>query len=158
MVLEHQAKMHNYITRLSYETQQMVSMYGHIRYLKQQENAFLRYLLFVEEAPLQAPVAGDPRYTQDFTALGPFDTKGRSLREFDLHTRLFKHRCSFLIYSDQFDAMPSVMRDRLLLRLHAILTGEDRDPQFAQLGDDERRVILEILRETKPGLPAYWRE
>ena len=51
MVLEHQTKMHNYITRLSYETQQMMAMYGHIRYLRHQEDAFLRYLLFTEEAP-----------------------------------------------------------------------------------------------------------
>lgn len=158
MVLEHQAKMHNYITRLIYEAQQMMSMYGHIRYLKQQENAFLRYLLFTEEAPLTAPVSGDPQYAQDFTAFGPFDGKGRSLREFDLHTRLFKHPCSFLIYSEQFDNLPTVMRDELLLRLHAILTGEDHDPQFAALDDKERRAILEILRETKPTLPAYWRE
>jgi hypothetical protein len=158
MVLEHQTKMHNYITRLSYETQQMMAMYGHIRYLKQQENAFLRYLLFTEEAPLTATVSGDPKYTQDFTAVGPFDSKGRSLRDFDLHTRLFKHPCSFLIYSDQFDSMPPVMHDELLKRLHAILTGEDHDPQFASLGDEERRTILEILRETKPNLPAYWRE
>jgi hypothetical protein len=158
MVLEHQTKMHNYIARLSYETQSMMAMYGHIRYLKQQENAFLRYLLFTEEAPLTAPVTGDPQYTQTFTALGPFDSKGRSLRDFDLHTRLFKHPCSFLIYSEQFDSMPPVMHDELLKRLHAILTGEDHDPQFASLGDEERRAILEILRETKPNLPAYWRE
>jgi len=158
MVLEHQTKMHNYITRLSYETQQMVSMYGHIRYLKQQENAFLRYLLFAEEAPLIAPVSGDPKYSQDFGAIGPFDSKGRSLREFDLKTRLFKHPCSFLIYSEQFDSMPAVMHDELLRRLHAILTGADKDPQFAQLDDNERQTILEILRDTKPNLPVYWRE
>ncbi len=34
MVLEHQAKMHNYIARLNYETQSMLATYGHIRYLK----------------------------------------------------------------------------------------------------------------------------
>lgn len=57
----------------------------------------------------------------------------------------------------QFDALPPVMRDHLLQRLHAILTGEDRDPQFAKLAGDERRVILDILRETKANLPDYWR-
>jgi hypothetical protein len=136
----------------------MVAMYGHIRYLKQQENAFLRYLLFTEEAPLTATISGDPKYVQGFSAAGPFDGQGRSLREFDLHTRLFKHPCSYLIYSEQFDAMPAVIRDDLLKRLHAILTGEDRDPQFAKLDDEERHTILQILRDTKPSLPAYWRE
>lgn len=158
MVLEHQVKMHNYITRLNYETQRMMSMYGHIRYLTSQVNAFLRYLLFTEEAPLTAPIAGDAEYAEGFNALGPCDSKGRSLRDFDLQTRIFKHPCSFLIYSPQFDALPPVMRDHLLQRLHAILIGEDRDPQFAKLGDDERRVILDILRETKANLPDYWRD
>jgi hypothetical protein len=48
------------------------------------------------------------------------------------------------------------MRDHLLERLHAILNGEDQDPQFAALDADQRRAILEILRETKLGLPDYW--
>lgn len=156
MVLEHQTKMHNYITRLSYETRRMMTMYGHIRYLKNQVNAFLRYLLFTEEATLTSPVAGNPEYAQQFAAVGPFDTKGRSLRDFDLQTRLFQHPCSFLIYSPQFDALPEIIRAELLQRLHAILTGEDRDPQFARLGATERQAILEILRDTKPGLPDYW--
>ena len=156
MVLEHQVKMHNYITRLSFDAQIMTKMYGHIRYLRIQVDAFLRYLLFTEEALLTAPIIGDADYAKRFTALGPFDAKGRSLREFDLQTRLFKHPCSFLIYSKQFDALPPVMRDHLLQRLHAILTGQDRDPQFATLAGDDRQAILESLRETKPNLPEYW--
>jgi hypothetical protein len=158
MVLEHQVKMHNYITRLSFDTQIMTSMYGHIRYLRNQVNAFLRHLLFTEEAPLTAPVAGDADYAATFASAGPFDGQGRSLRDLDLRTRLFRHPCSFLIYSESFDAMPAVMRDHLLQRLHAILTGRDGDPQFAGLARDERQAILEILRATKPGLPGYWRQ
>ncbi|MEO8377405.1 MAG: hypothetical protein ABI579_07015 [Candidatus Sumerlaeota bacterium] len=157
MVLEHQAKMHNYITRLNFETQIMTNTYGHIRYLTGQVNAFLRYLLFTEEAPLTARIIGDAEYVREFTAHGPFDAKGRSLRQFDLQTRLFKHPCSFLIYSAQFDALPPVMRDHLLQRLHAILTGQDHDSQFARLAAADRQAILEILRETKPTLPDYWR-
>lgn len=156
MVLEHQGKMHNYITRLSYETQLMMNMYGHTRYLTSQVNAFLRFLLFVEEAPLTAPISGNPEFVSDFTARGPRDGRGRSLRDFDMTTRMFKHPCSYLIYSPAFDAIPTVMREQLLQRLHDILTGKDRDPQFAQLGDEERASILEILRETKPTLPNYW--
>ena len=34
------------------------------------------------------------------------DVAGRSLRDFDLTTRLFKYPCSFLIYSPQFDGLP----------------------------------------------------
>ena len=158
MVLEHQVHMHNYITRLSYETQIMTARYGHIRYLKSQENAFLRYLLFTEEAALTEPVSGDPQYAKDFAAKGLRDSKGRSLRDFDLKTQLFRYRCSYLIYSEAFDQMPETMRDHLLQRLYDILTGRDADPQFAKIAAGDRQVVLEILRETKPNLPAYWRE
>ena len=156
MVLEHQAHMHNYITRLNYETQLMMSMYGHIRYLKHQEDAFLRYLLFTEEAPLTEPVSGNSQFIADFTARGTRDSKGRSLRDFDLSTRLFKHPCSYLIYAEAFDSLPAVIRDHLLQRLYDILTGKEEDKQFAMKAGD-RRAILEILRDTKPNLPAYWK-
>lgn len=157
MVLEHQAHMQNYITRLNYETQVMTTRYGHIRYLKSQVNAFLRYLLFTEEAPLSAPVRGDPQYAADFMAQGLRDAKGRSLRDLDLQTRLFRYPCSYLIYSEAFDQMPTVMRDHLFQRLYDILTGQDADPQFAGLAANRRLEVLEILRETKQNLPAYWR-
>jgi hypothetical protein len=158
LVLEHQAKMHNYITRLSFETQLTMGMHGHIRYLRSQVEAFLRYLLFVEEAPLTARVSGNEEYAQWFTSRGPFDKKGRTLRQFDLKTRLFKYPCSYLIYSEQFDAIPAVMREHLLQKLHAILTSTDNDPAFAELSAEDRVVILEILRETKANLPDYWKE
>jgi hypothetical protein len=157
-VLEHQVHMHNYIARLNYETQIMMFRYGHIRYLKQQVNAFLRYLLFTQETPLTSPISGNPEFTQDFSNRGPRDHQGRSLRDFDLQTRLFKYPCSYLIYSDAFDKLPDVMRDLLGQRLWDILNGKDANPDFAAISEEDRKAILEILRETKPNLPSYWRE
>lgn len=158
MVLEHQTHMHNYITRLNYETRIMTERYGHIRYLKSQEDAFLRYLLFTEEVPLTAPISGEPQYVKDFLAGAKRDSKGRSLRDLDLHTRMFRYPCSYLIYTEAFDSIPTLMREHLLQRLHGILTGQDKDAQFAKISPDDRQAILEILRETKPNLPAYWRD
>lgn len=158
MVLEHQAHMHNYITRVNYETQSMLATYGHIRYLTNQVNAFLRYLLFTEEAPLTEPIAGNAAYVQSFEAFGPRDASGRSLRDFDLKTRMFKYPCSFLIYSEAFDHLPPVMHDHLLRRLWEILTNRDKTPDFAKIPAEQRQAILEILRATKPELPDYWRE
>jgi hypothetical protein len=158
MVLEHQTHMHNYITRLNFETQMMMQTYGHIRYLRHQVDAFLRCLLFTEEAPLTAPISGDSAYAQDFAVSGPRDSRGRSLRDLDMRTRMFKYPCSFLIYSEAFDHLPPIMRDHLLQRLYDILTGKDPDPQFAKIAGDDRRAILEILRETKQNLPEYWRK
>jgi hypothetical protein len=157
MLLEHQTHMQNYITRLGYETRMMMAAYGHIRYLRSQVNGFLRYLLFTEEAPLSAPVTGEAQYVADFTAQAACDSKGRSLRDLDMRTRMFRYPCSFLIYSEAFDQIPDVMREHLLGRLYDILTGKDADPQFSGLTSADRQAILEILRETKPNLPDYWR-
>ena len=157
MVLEHQAHMHNYITRLNFEARMMTAMYGHLRYLKNQENAFLRHLLFTEEAPLTAPVAGNPEFVAAFAKARPRDSKGRSLRDLDLQTRMFKYPCSFLIYSEAFAQMMPEMKEKLLRRLFAILTGQEPHPDFVKIPDGDRRAILEILRETMPSLPDYWR-
>jgi len=157
MVLAHQTHMHNYIARMNLETRQMMAMYGHTRYLRHQTEAFLRYILFTEEATLTEPVEGNPHFITDFTAQSVRDSKGRSLRDLDLKTRLFKYPCSFLIYSESFDAIPAVMRDQILQALHDILTGKNTDPQFAHIPAEDRLAILEILRETKPNLPDYWR-
>lgn len=158
MVLEHQAHMHNYITRLHYEAQLMLAMYGHVRYLKNQISAFLRCLLFTEETPLTAPIVGNPEFAREFAAAGPRDHLGRSLRDLDLRTRMFRYPCSYLIHSPAFDALPHEIREVLLGRLYDILTGQETDRQFAGIKEEDRRAILEILRETKKGLPASWQD
>ena len=84
-----------------------------------------------------------PDLVERFAALGPADSKGRSLRQFDLETRLFKYPCSFLIYSEAFDLLPKPMREHLLQRLHEILTGQDTSPEFARVEPELRRAILE---------------
>ena len=157
MVLEHEAHMHNYLTRLHYETQMALSRYQHIRYLRSIAEGFLKYLLFTEETPLKAKVRGTSGYAEHFATLGPKDRKGRSFRQFDLETRLFKYPCSFLIYSEAFDQLPKPMREHVLQRLHDILTGKDTSPEFANIPTDTRQAILEILVETKLNLPGYWR-
>ncbi len=157
MVLGHQAHMHNYVARLGVEARQMLAAYGHVRYMRPQVDAFLRYLLFTEEAPLSTPITGDPQYVRDFTAAGPRDTKGRSLRDLDLQTRMFKIPCSFLIHSPSFDAMAPEILSVIQQKLHDILTNKNTEEQFARLTKEDRSTILEILRETKPNLPEYWR-
>ncbi len=157
MVLEHQTHMHNFITRLNFEAETTLRQYGHVRYLDYIIDPFLKYLLFTEEAPITSEIKGASHFSQDFTALGPRDKRGRSLRDFDLQTRLFKYPCSYLIYSADFDCLPKPARDRVYERLWEILTGKDTGPDFARLTADSRRAILEILAETKTGLPDYWR-
>ena len=158
MVLEHQVHMHNYVARLNIESQQMLAAYGHVRYIRSQVDAFLRHLLFTEETALTDPIVGNPEFIRDFTAKAVRDSTGRSFRDFDLRTRMFKYPCSFLIYSPSFDAISAPIHAVIMQKLHDILTGENDDAQFARLTPDDRKAILEILLETKPNLPAYWRK
>ncbi len=157
MVLQHQVHMHNLLTRLHDEATLALVQYGHVRYLKSVVNAVLRYLLFLDAAPLESPVQGTSQFETWFCQQGPRDRRGRSLREFDLHTRLFKYPCSYLIYSEAFDQLPGAIKEVLYERLWNILQGRDTEPGFKSIPAATRGQILEILRETKHDLPAYWR-
>ena len=156
MVIEHQTHMHNFLTRLNYESTLALQSYGHINYLKNIVDAFLRYLLFTEEAEFTAPIHGSAAFARTFVAPGPKDKQDRSLREFDLQTRLFKYPCSYLIYSEGFDQLPEKLKTSIYQRLFDVLTGKDTKAEFEKLTPATRRAILEILRDTKPGLPNYW--
>jgi hypothetical protein len=158
-VLTHQTRAHNLITRANYD----------VRTILQQEDPaasaraeairarvatavepLVKTMMFVSEAPLRAPIAGSTTFAGDFTAQGPRDRQGRSLRDFDLQTRLFKYRMSYLIYTAAFDALPQPAKDYFYGRLLEILEGKDRTRDFAAIPAEERRAIFEILRETKP--------
>ncbi len=156
LVLEHQVHMHNFITRLNYESQVQLARYGHINYVTNIANSFLKYLLFTEEAPIKSRIEGNSSFAKDFSNLGPKDSNGRSLRDFDLETRLFKYPCSYLLYSKSFDALSGKMKEHVYQRLWDVLTGKDESADFANLSRKDKRAILEILIETKRGLPEYW--
>lgn len=118
----------------------------------------LRYLLFENEAPLSGRVTGTSGFAAAFQARGPRDRRGRSLRDFDLETRIFRYRLSYLVYTDAFDALPQVVLDRLYPRLFTVLTGPPDTDDFWWLGREERRAIFDILLDTKQDLPPSWRD
>jgi uncharacterized protein with ATP-grasp and redox domains len=62
-----------------------------------------------------------------------------------------------MVYSEAFDAMPMQVKDLVYRRLYDVLTGRDQSAKFKRLSADDRRAVLEILRETKPGLPEYFK-
>ena len=173
MVLEHQGKMHNLITQANYQCRlaqrdadiinQMLEQprrydsESTVSRLKSAAEPLVRYMLFCDEAPLSARVEGTSGFQTEFAKRGPRDPQGRSLRDLDLTRRLFKHPCSYLIYSEAFDALPPPMLDQVYRRLWQVLSGEDQSQEFAHLSAADRRAILEILRDTKQGLPSYWK-
>jgi hypothetical protein len=174
MVLEHQAEMHNRLTRANlltraavYEEAEINKALGqpadsrsasfHSR-IKSAGEPLVKYLLFSGEARLTEPVQGTSSFTEEFPRSGLRDSHGRSLRDFDLQRRLFKYPCSYLIYSTAFDALPVPIKDYVLKRVWEVLTGRDKTEDFAHLSAAERRAILEILEATKMNLPEYWKK
>ena len=172
MVLEHDTRMSNLLTRVGYEVR--MALHDQVplnemegvepnrmrestqRRIRNAAEELLKYLVFVDEAPLEAPVEGSAEFVKDFAAQGRRDSLGRSLRDFDLQRRLFRYPCSYQIYSTAFDALPGPVKDQIYRRLWEIVTGQDKSPEFASLTAADRRAVFEILRETKKGLPEYW--
>ena len=70
-----------------------------------------------------------------------------------------KYPCSYLIYSSAFDRLPPGVKDPIYRRMWEILSGNERQVRYrSALSLADRRAIVEILRETKPELPAYFRD
>src|SRR5262249_16182412 len=103
LVFDHQMHMMNLITRMAWEVRS--ALYDNPSARPPLPNApgadrevadlvrsasaeLVDYLLFVDEAPLPGKVAGTSGFAEMFAALGPFDAKGRSLRQFDLERRM----------------------------------------------------------------------
>ncbi len=172
MVLEHQTRMHNLITRANFETRSAL-YYDDImnraldrpsdyrsdsarRRIESAVDKMVEYMLFADEFQLTDAVSGTSTFAAEFSAQGPRDSKGRSLRDLDMSVRLMKYPCSYLIYSAPFDELPKPAKEHACRRLFEILTSAGESDAFAHLTTNDRQAILEILRETKPDLPDYW--
>jgi hypothetical protein len=172
MVFNHQVQMVNLLTRLGWDTR--FALYEEraapelltgaprnqrdlaTRLLRDGSRELVDYLLFVDEAPLGGKIQGSSGFAEKFAARGPRDRKGRSLREFDLERRLMRYPCSYMIYTDAFDSLPAAAKDAIYKRMWQILSGEEKDHKYARLSVGDRQAIVEILRDTKPGLPEYF--
>ena len=107
--------------------------------------------------PLPDKIRSLSGFVERFAARGPTDGKGRTLRELDLNRRLMRYPCSYMVYSDAFDALPDSARALVYRRLWRILSGLETGPRYASLSAVDRRSLIEILRDTKKGLPDYFR-
>lgn len=174
LVFEHQTQAHNRIAQALITNRQALHYQATLnqelgepadhkwesvqRRIESAGDALAKYLLFSGEAKLEGPVEGTSEFAKEFAARGPFDKQGRSLRQFDLKTRLFKYPCSYLVYSKGFAALPPEVKAHALKRMHEVLTGQDTSAAFAHLAADDRKAVLEILRDTMSDLPEYWRK
>lgn len=173
MVLEHQTYVHNLIARASvltrlalHDAAELNKALGRpadyrsestVSRINNAVEPLLRGVLFSEEAALTDAIRGTSGFADEFAARGPRDAAGRSLRDFDLKTRMFKYPCSYLVYGRSFDALPAEAKERFWRRMGEVLDGRDEaTKEFAHLSAGDRRGIREILAATKKDLPAYF--
>jgi hypothetical protein len=166
MTLNHQVRMINLMTRVGYETRIALeqrqrnapSAAAADRLIAADASELVDYLLFVGETPLPEKFESTSGFQQQFERYGPRDRRGRSLKQLDLESRLFRYPCSYMIYSPAFDGLPQATRDAIYTRMWDVLSGKDRDRKYARLTPQLRADIVDILLDTKPGLPEYFQQ
>jgi hypothetical protein len=172
LVFEHQMHMMNLLTRIGWEARVTDYRLTHSisrassdgddgseqpTSMEDAAREVVDYMLFVDEAPLPQAIQGPTTFAARFSANGPHDRQGRSLRQLDLRTRLLRYPCSYLIYSDQFEQLPARARSAIYQQLWQILSGQAHETPSGRLALADRAAIIEILRDTKPDLPTYFR-
>lgn len=138
LVFSHQVHGQNLMARVLYEA----------RFNRQSdaEERLVRYLLLADEAPLGGLDAGRSRYSRWFEGRYPADSPGGRLRQFDLKSRVFKRRLSYLVDTPAFDSLPGTVKRRLRGRIEDILTDVGVSQYLAGVSRAERLQLLESLR------------
>ncbi|MEM7015399.1 MAG: hypothetical protein AAF585_28400 [Verrucomicrobiota bacterium] len=171
MVFEHQVRMHNTlvaanlsIRQLRHRTEQMHKSFGepmpekpegiYKRVIENQAKKIVERLLFRDEHILDDDgVEGGAAFQDAFLANRKPGADGRALKDLRLYERIFKYRCSYVIYSDVFDHLPQVLKDEVYRQLKDALSGAAGNESSNHLSWTERDRILEILLATKTDFP-----
>ena len=167
MVLEHQTRLHNLITRANYEAREAAHLdrsmnealgraMDHVSESTQRRiasvcDALLSGLLFADELELTSAIKGSSGFAESFSSRGPFDSKGRSLYQLDMKQHMFQLPCSYLILSEHFDGLPDPVMKCLQSELHAILHKRKPPPKGSRLNEADCIAIRELLNDLKPG-------
>ena len=162
LVHEHQAGAANRILQASYRARTAFHLdkgslsAAHYAELDEQARIVTRYLLFADEVPLPSGgIGGDAAFKVDFLRSARA-VQGVSLRDFDLRTRLFRNRCSYMIYSPEFLGLPARMKQQIYIRLREALSVEKPVKDYAYLPAAEKQAIHAILKGTLTDLPTGW--
>lgn len=125
--------------------------------IEERAQELARYIVFADEAKFPAKgIVGDPKYAEDFLRDRKMTKAGLSLKDFDMKTRIFKHRCSFMLYTDTWKHAPRELKDRVYYHMAGYLRDQP-DAQHAHIPPAERLAIRSILKETVTDLPSWWR-
>jgi hypothetical protein len=158
LVFDHQMHAINLLTRLNWESR-VTSSNGQTSVsegaLRSLVNELAEYLLFTGEVPPSVPLTPRPGFAERLDARTPKDRHGRSLGQLDLVNRLARYPCSFMVYSEAFDGLSPAVKEAVYGRMIDILSGNDLHARSARLSADDRRAVLEILRDTKPDFNRF---
>jgi hypothetical protein len=157
LVFDHQVHAINLLTRLNWESRVAASAGRAIAsdpVLRSLGDELADYFLFVGEAPLPLPLTPRTGFAERLQSRIPKDHKGRSLAQLNVETRLLRYPCSYMIYSDAFDGLPADTKAAVYSRMLDILSGRDAHAAYGRLKADDRRAILDILRDTKSDFPV----
>ncbi len=161
MVLEHQVQIQNMITQVNYDVRNLLvreyssAMNSGITPelktgISEMAEPLVAAMFMTKEADITDTMRGNSGFREKFEARGPIDSEGRSLRQLDLHSRLFRYPLSYLVYSPAMNALPEVAKEIIHERIISILNNANTGDAYSHLDADDRLAILEILKETHP--------
>lgn len=157
LVFEHQVGFTNRVTEARYLTRAALTAgKGRIRnddmkVLEAKADALAKYLMFADEAPFpREGIAGDSTYKTDFLRNKKPAPDGTSLKDLDLRTRLFKHRCSYMLYSRVFTTLQPEFKKLVYARLSAAVGETSTSRDFNYIPVTEKRAIRTIVSATLP--------
>ena len=157
MTLNHQVQATNLMTSLNARTRGLISLDNLDRENRKAVEANIEALavclLYADAISLSDPIRGVSTFAETFPHAGPHDPEGRSLRDFDLKTRLFRYSLSYMIYSSAFNALNPQVKALVYRRLIDVLSEKDKSPAFSKVSSEDRKTALEILRATCRDLP-----
>src|SRR3954470_15477974 len=157
LVFDHQMHAINLLTRLNWESRVSASEgeAGSSEVgLRPLVNELADYLLFAAGAPPRAARPPPAAFGASLEARTPKDRRGRSFGQLDMVNRMLRYPCSYMVYSEAFEALPKPVKQAVYRRMLDRLSSHDTGAGHLRVSADDRRAIIEILRDTKPDFPS----
>ena len=168
LVLEQQATVHNLLVRASLQVRVALARDAQIdattgavgahestqHLLDALARDIAKALLLADEPDLTGHrAAPDPDFAALFVRQWPIDPEGASLGQLDLQERTFTLPLSPMVHAPAFAALPAVLRERVIERLHVAIS-RGRMPGGVCMTTEQHTSLRLHLEATLPGYPS----